>query len=177
LTTTNTFIRSYGLFWRREEVNWSPGAGNAGQFRLLGRKGTHRPTLRVADFRDQRGIYVLLDDYGPYYVGLARQQAIGNRLRSHTRDLHADRWDRFSWFGFRRIKVAKETNGLQKLGAMPSQLVSGTSSTIGDIEALMMVTLGTVERGNAQTMKFKNADRWEQVPLDRVDHWMARVGR
>ena len=30
MATTNTFIRSYGLFWRAEEVTWSPGSGNAG---------------------------------------------------------------------------------------------------------------------------------------------------
>ncbi len=173
--TTKTFIRSYGMFWRREEVQWAPGAGNVGKFRLLGRRHSNRPALQVVDFRDQRGIYVLYDDYGPYYVGLARDQAIGIRLRTHTRDIHRDRWDRFSWFGFRRVLSRTDANGLRLFGSMPDQLLSGTSSTIGDIEALLMLSLGTVERGNEQTMKFKNADRWQQVPIDRVDDWMSRL--
>ncbi len=44
-------INAYGLFWRADEVDWSPGSGNHGQFRLLGRSGVNRPGLRVADFR------------------------------------------------------------------------------------------------------------------------------
>lgn len=175
MANTNTFIRSYGLFWRIEEVEWSPGSGNAGVFRLLGRKNKNQPALQVTDFRDQRGIYVLYDDYGPYYVGLARDRAIGYRLQDHTHDQHAGRWDRFSWFGFRRVLTGTDAEGLQKLGVMPTQLVSGTASTIGDIEALLMLSLGTTERGNAQTMKFKNADRWHQVPLDEVGYWLDRL--
>ena len=58
---------------------------------------------------------------------------------------------------------------------MPTQLVSGTASTIGDIEALLMLSLGTTERGNTQTMKFKNTNRWEQVPLDMVGYWLDRL--
>ncbi len=174
MPTTKTFIRSYGMFWRRDEVNWAPGAGNAGSYRLLGRRSAHQPALQVTDFRPQAGIYVLYDDYGPYYTGLAKT-AIGNRLRDHTRDDHRDRWDRFSWFGFRRVKVATDASGLQVLGEMPDQLVSGTVHTIRDIEALLMMTLGTVERGNAHSMKFTNADRWHQVPLLEVDQWLGKI--
>lgn len=174
MPTTNTFIRSYGMFWRRDEVNWTPGAGNAGAYRLLGRKNSNQPALQVADFRPQAGIYVLYDDYGPYYTGLAKT-AIGNRLRDHTRDEHRDRWDRFSWFGFRRVKSATDRLGLQLLGDIPGQLVSGTTHTIRDIEALLMMSLGTVERGNAHSMKFTNADRWHQIPRHEVDYWLGRL--
>ncbi len=58
------FIHAYGLFWSAHEVTWT----GRGQFRLLGHIGTRRPD--VCDFRPQRGIYILHDDYGPYYVGL-----------------------------------------------------------------------------------------------------------
>lgn len=172
--TTNTFIRSYGMFWRREEVNWSPRITEGGPYRLLGRKNHNQPALQVCDFRNQAGIYVLYDDYGPYYVGLAKT-AIGNRLRDHTRDDHKNCWDRFSWFGFRRVKNATDDNGLQQLGVMPKQLLSGTTNTIRDIEALLMMSLGTIERGNAHTMKFANADRWHQIPLHDADWWLDRI--
>ena len=82
-TRRRGFIRCYGLFWSADEVQWTPGRGQRHAYRLLGRIGQYRGKLEVCDFRTQRGIYVLYDHYGPYYVGLARDQAIGGRLRSH----------------------------------------------------------------------------------------------
>lgn len=175
MPTTRTFIRSYGLFWSREEVNWRPGAGNRGAYRLLGRRNERLPALQLADFRAQQGIYVLYDDYGPYYVGLAAKQAIGNRLREHTRDQHQHSWDRFSWFGFRGVLKATEPDGIQTLGSMPKELLASTSNTIRDVEALLMMTLGTVALGNVQSAKFTNADRWWQVPLDETEKWISRI--
>jgi hypothetical protein len=70
-------IRAYVLFWRRDEINWSPGSGQRDEFQLLGRKGTNRGTIRLADFRKQVGIYVLYGNYGPYYVGLTRRRGLG----------------------------------------------------------------------------------------------------
>jgi hypothetical protein len=32
----------------------------------------------------------------------------------------AGNWDRFSWFGFRRVLKGKDDDGLQKLGKMPT---------------------------------------------------------
>lgn len=169
------FIRSYGLFWRRDEIKWAPGAGNAGQFRLLGRRNVNRPALQVADFRQQRGIYVLFDDYGPYYVGLASERDIGLRLRDHTQDAHAGRWDRFSWFGFRSVLQRRDAAGVQQLGALPKHLLTDTTSTIRDIEALLMMALGTTRTGNVQSMKFRSAEEWTQVPYDDTDYWLARA--
>jgi hypothetical protein len=59
-------IRAYGLLWRAHEADWSPGRGNRVRFRLLGRTGLNRPGLQVADFRDQRGLYVFYGEYGPH---------------------------------------------------------------------------------------------------------------
>jgi hypothetical protein len=66
-------IKSFGLFWRRDEVNWNPGKGVKGGFRLLGRSGENLPGLRVANFREQLGIYILYGNHGPYYVGLTKK--------------------------------------------------------------------------------------------------------
>ncbi|HET6834175.1 MAG TPA: GIY-YIG nuclease family protein [Acidimicrobiales bacterium] len=138
--------------------------------------GTNRPTVRVCDFRSQRGIYVLYDDYGPYYVGLVRDQDIGNRLRSHTRDVHQGRWDRFSWFGFRRVLEGCEPDGIRKLGKVPERLLTQSRSTIGDIEALMIQSLGTQMRGNVQQMRFAAAEQWTQVMRDEVGDYLDKVG-
>ncbi|CAB4955177.1 unannotated protein [freshwater metagenome] len=169
------FIRGYGMFWDRTEVDWAPGAGNADQYRLLGRIGERRPRLQVCDFRAQRSIYVLYDDHGPYYVGLARDQDIGNRLRDHTRNHHSDRWDRFSWFGFRRVLSGQMADGTQRLGIVPARLLANSDHTIGDIEALLIQTLGTYRTGNRQQMRFASAQRWEQVRKDQRGTYLDRV--
>jgi hypothetical protein len=85
-----------GLFWRRDEVDWTPGRGTKGGFRLLGHRGVNKSVLRVTDFCDQLGIYILYGNTGAYYVGLARTGKLGGRLKNHTEDEHKDKWDRFS---------------------------------------------------------------------------------
>lgn len=52
----------------------------------------------------QRGIYVLLSDFKPVYVGKAADRDLGARLQDHLRDRHAGRWDMFSWYGIRDFK-------------------------------------------------------------------------
>ena len=52
---------------------------------------------------EQRGLYVLWGDWRVIYVGRATQQGLGNRLQLHRRWRLAGRWDRFSWYGFRKI--------------------------------------------------------------------------
>lgn len=171
------FIRSYGMFWDRDEVDWSPGSGNARQFRLLGRVGTRSPRLQICDFRSQRGIYVLYDVHGACYVGLARAQDIGNRLRAHTRGHLSGEWDRFSWFGFRRVLTSQKPDGTRRLGTVPDRLLTNSDATIGDIEALLIQALGTYRVGNLQQMRFASAERWQQVREDEVSHYLSRIVR
>jgi hypothetical protein len=170
------FIRCFGLFWSAEEIDWSPGTGNSG-FRMLGRFGSVRPKLQLCDFRAQTGIYVLYDDYGPYYVGLARTSSIGTRLLIHHRDKHAGKWDRFSWFGFRGVSTRRLADGTQKLARMPERLVTPSHWTIADIEALLIQSLGTQHRGNRQEMKFAAAKPWTQLMRHQVDEYVAKVRR
>ena len=70
------FIKNFGQFWRADEVEWYPGRGARGAFRLLGRQGKYLPRVRLADFRYQQGIYILYGNHGPDYTGLT------NRARS-----------------------------------------------------------------------------------------------
>lgn len=156
-------------------MDWSPGAGNGQSFRMLGRIGERRGTVKLTDFREQRGIYVLYDDYGPYYVGLARDQDIGSRLRAHTRNRHKDNWDRFSWFGFRRVLGGTYEDGTQRLGKVPERLLTESRWTIGDIEALMIQALGTQHKGNRMTMRFAAADQWHQVMDHEVVKYLERI--
>ncbi|HEV3155626.1 MAG TPA: GIY-YIG nuclease family protein [Candidatus Baltobacteraceae bacterium] len=167
-------IKAYGLFWRRDEIYWTPGAGNkselSDQFRLLGRRGKNKPGLRVCDFRTQRGIYILYGDLGAHYVGLTRQQDLGKRLKDHTSDEHYDRWDRFSWFGFRSVLGGKDAYGFHKLKQMPKMHLANPSAVIGDIEALLIKAMALRNKSN---MNFTNALKWEQIRLDEIDKFCS----
>ena len=165
-------FRAYGLFWRVDEVDWFPGGGTGKPFRLLGRRGRSSPHLQIADFRRQHGIYILYGNFGPHYVGLARRQSLGARLKQHTRDEHAGKWDRFSWFGFLRVLPSRDERGLQKLGRAPLQRRASVDGMIADVEALLIKSMAL--RNKAQ-MSFAAATEWTQVKRDEVEKLMARL--
>lgn len=164
-------IQSYGLFWRREEVEWNPGKGNH-HFRLLGRQGKNSRTLRLCDFRPQQGIYILYGNTGPHYVGLTRKQGFGKRLKDHLTDQHQDQWDRFSWFGFRSVNNKQDEEGLRTLRAMPSGKYVTPNSLIKDVEALLIHAMSLK---NSAQMNFTRASCWEHVHLDEVNYYLDKV--
>ncbi len=165
------FIKNFGLFWQRDEVEWFPGQG--GQFRLLGRLGAHSPKLQVTDFRYQRGIYILYGNYGAYYVGLTDKQGLGKRLKDHVQDHHDENWDRFSWFGFNQVLKGKDEYGLRKIRDGSGKLQLGASSTvIRDIEALLIRALGG---SNISQTKFSKADKWTQIKRDESEKFLDRI--
>jgi hypothetical protein len=167
-------INAYGLFWRADEVNWR-GKGSGPKFQLLGRAGAKGSKLRLADFRAQSGLYILYSDYGPYYVGLTRDARLGSRLRAHAvRDRHRGKWDRFSWFGFRKVYVKPGHHRLcdlmpLKIGAMKVD----PKNEIGDLEALLIKALGL--QSNLRQEQFKSAEAWIQVKLTDVAAYISRV--
>jgi hypothetical protein len=61
------------------------------------------------------------------------------------------------------------------LSGMPRSLVSGTTHTIRDIEALLMTSLGTTRTGNKQSAKFRNADEWEQIWSVEEKKYLSRI--
>jgi hypothetical protein len=166
-------ITSFGLFWRESEIDWNPGSGNRDSFRLLGRIGANSSTLRICDFRRQEGIYILYDDYGPYYVGLTRALGLGQRLKNHTADRHAGKWDRFSWFGFRSISEKPDKTGVRFLEAGVDQVTSSKYTTIGDLEALLIAAIGA--KSNRSKMKFADAHQWIQIDYDDFDKYLRRL--
>jgi hypothetical protein len=143
---------------------------------MLGRLGSRGPSLQVCDFRLQRGIYVLYDDYGPYYVGLTRVGTLGNRLKQHRTGLHRDRWDRFSWFGFCPVLQGRPyADGTLALGKVRDRLLTDSRWAIRDLEALVIQSLGTQHRGNSLQMRFAQAERWEQVMGHEADRYLGRL--
>jgi len=166
------FIKSFGQFWRSDEVNWNPGKGARGAFRLLGRQGMNRPGLRLADFRHQQGIYILYGNHGPYYVGLTKKQGLGKRLKDHLTDQHAKQWDRFSWFGFCSVLNGTDKYGICKLRGMAGVVVGSPDSVITDVEALLIRAMGL---SNINQSSFSTAQEWLQVKEHEVLHYLDKV--
>lgn len=167
-------VTSYGLFWRRSEIDWTPGAGYKDAFRLLGRVGANRGTIKISDFRRQRGIYILYDEYGPCYVGLTKQRGLGQRLKEHNEDHLANCWDRFSWFGFWPILDDPDKGGVLQLAEAKVDISEDTNTTIGDLEALLIRAIGP--KLNRSKMNFKDAEQWQQIDYDEIETYLARLG-
>ncbi len=123
-------IRNYGLFWRRDSVDWK----RSGQ--LLGR-GVRAKRKGQVDFRDQRGIYALYDDtFRLVYVGQAGRgdRRLFRRLRSHTLSDMSERWSRFSWFGI--VPVDEASAALQN--DWPDEQATNTISILDHLEAILI---------------------------------------
>jgi hypothetical protein len=170
---TSSPIHAFGLFWKVDEINWSPGKGKRGEFRLLGRRGKNAGNLRMCDFRGQRGIYILYGNYGPHYAGLTRKQTLGKRLNDHRHDEHRGKWDRFSWFGFRQVLKATDDQGLQRLKTkMPLHKSIDPHTTIKEMEALLVKAMALRNRADS---KFVAADEWHQVRLVERDKYLLKL--
>lgn len=161
-------ISSYGLFWRADEVDWYPGQGN--DLALYGRRGKNLNTLQMCDFWIQSGIYILYGNLGSYYGGLTKR--LGFRLRHHLSNEHAGNWDRFSWFGFRRVLKGTDKYGLQKLGKLAAAKSVDLASVIKDLEALVLKAMSV---RNANDSHFTAGKKWEQVMLREIDKYFERL--
>lgn len=73
-------VSSFGMFWRRELVEWVRNP------RILGQQ---YGATSVVDFTKQCGVYLLYDGREVIYVGRVHDRGLGMRLSEHT-------WDRLS---------------------------------------------------------------------------------
>jgi len=150
-------VGAYGMFWERDQVNWSPGSGpNAWQ--LLGRVHKNKPSLRACDFRRAQGFYVLFDEFRAIYVGLARgPQGIGARLRSH--DDQRDDWSRFCWFSFDDV-VSSLPDGWSVVKRRDAVRNVSSETVLRECEALLITILGSRDQN---AMRFQGATKWSQL--------------
>jgi hypothetical protein len=150
---TPILIKTYGEFWNPELVNWD------NSWRLLGKRRSDFKGLDVNVY-EERGVYVLYKDYQPVYVGKADKQSIGYRLQLHRQSWRkGPRWDRFSWFGIRGLRVN------DKLRSRNSAFHPTTPELIATLEALLIVAIDP--RLNSRREKFKNAVRLFQSDTDK----------
>ena len=125
-------VKAYGLHWDRNIVDWSPVRGQLW--------GQQNDSARPVDFADQDGIYLLHSWNEIVYVGqtFTRKGEAGlyARLKDHHTDRNnrkSDRWDTFSWFGFK--PVAEGGNLLD------SPLQGDIASVIDVIESMFIEAL------------------------------------
>jgi hypothetical protein len=149
-------IGAYGQFWERNQVDWG-----TYKWRLLGRQGVNTGTLKIADFRSARGVYVLYNELGVYYVGLASEkQGLGGRLKDHLVDKHGSRWTRFSWFSFDSPGVAVPPDGVRQI-KQHNSVKADTPVMIRDLEALLQIAMQPF--ANRSETKFAKGSKWIQV--------------
>ncbi len=87
---TGGIINAFGMFWRREWVDWTTKPN------LM---GVQQEGAKPVDFATQKGVYLLHDGRDVVYVGRMVENRLAVRLCEHTKDRLNGRWDRFSWFG------------------------------------------------------------------------------
>ena len=135
-------VTSLGVLWERDAVTWDP----------LALPGKHLPDAAAAakpgvvDFARQRAVYLLHRDREIIYVGQTVE--LGPRLREHTKSPHLhNRWNRFSWFGFR--KIIPGDAGLCSLGeaTLPSDF--GVDEWMKTVEGILIAALEPRNNGMA----------------------------
>lgn len=160
-------IRAYGENWDPELVDWGSVGGRRGSLR--GDVGPLRKPVSC-DVWDQVGIYVLLAEWKAIYVGkVTSRSQLGSRLRLHLRDDLAGRWDRFSWYGIRRI------NRTGSLAATPQNRIVGPADIIDTLEALSIVVVEPARNRRFETIP--NATLVRQAGAGAPRPLTAHVGR
>jgi hypothetical protein len=168
-------IYAFGLFWQADEIDWFPGRGKRHAFRLLGRQGKYSTTLRMADFREQLGLYILYGNVGPHYAGLTQRQTFGKRLKAHMLDEHKGKWDRFCWFGFRQVLKRRGRDGLHRLRErIPERTSIDPKIAIEEMKALLIKAMALT---NIAETRFANAEQWEQVKRLEADKLLGRAAK
>lgn len=117
-------ISSFGMFWRRDFVDW-----NSSPMLL----GMQQLGAEPVNFYGQMGIYLLYDGREVIYVGRSKDRPIGKRLYEHTADRLSTRWDRFSWFGLLPVSYRG------KLEVLPESYIA--DKIIPALEAILIEAL------------------------------------
>ena len=148
-------IRNYGHLWERKYISW--GRGNVRGHLLGYYDGDHK---RVVDFREQIGIYVLFDaNLAPVYVGQAGNghRKLFDRLKQHETDHLWNRWEHFSWFGFRRANKNRSLSAYDD----SSKIFKATGTQLlNEIEGALITALEP--KLNKQGARWKDVEEYYQ---------------
>jgi len=155
-------IRNFGHLWERRFIYWGRG-NNKGHL-----YGYRTPTDEGADFRDQIGIYILFDkSYLPVYVGQTGggAQRLFLRLRQHQRDHLWNRWEYFSWFGFRRVNPS--SSKLSEHDKPDKSFKAKGAVLLNEVEAALLVALEP--KLNKQGPRWSDVEEFFQYVEDELE--------
>lgn len=126
-------VTSFGIYWERD-AEWSP-------TKLYGEHlpdPINKKKRGVVNFAEQDAVYLLHRDREIVYVGqtVGPTAGLAERLRAHTRSptLHS-RWNRFSWFGFRKVD---HDSVPPQLGEATLPKSFGVADLVSTIEAVLI---------------------------------------
>jgi HB1, ASXL, restriction endonuclease HTH domain len=117
-------IQALGMYWQRDLVIWRANP------KIYGKQQANSEPI---DFCEQRGVYILYDHHTVVYAGRSVDRPLGQRLFEHTKDRIGGRWNRFSWFGLRRVT---DDGGLVEPEVSPN-----FQALINSFEALLIEAL------------------------------------
>jgi hypothetical protein len=152
-------ILNLGARWKASDVYWGSASANG---QLLGVK---RTALRgpYVNFGDQTAVYILYANFTPIYVGQANKSLYSRLKLHHLHDDLAGRWDRFSWFGFRRVVGGNNP----KLSKPDVNFGVSTNQLLDHLEAMMIHAFEPALNG--QEGRFgKTVTRYKQIRDDRL---------
>ena len=154
-------IKNFGFLWERKYIHrgWG-GDGNAGHLKGFSGKSS-------VDFREQIGVYVLYDrNQSIVYVGQAGNgnASLFTRLRNHMDGPLWNRWEYFSWIGFRDVNANGSLSDKQSVDSG----VSGFkySDALNEIEGILIEIIEP--KLNKQGGKLKGATEYFQYIDEKV---------
>ena len=165
------FLRHYGVRWVREDAQLRRGF-------MLGRPASP-PRNQICNFWPAGGIYVLLCDTRPIYVGIGGK--IGSRLVKHASEPRlCTEWDHFSWFSTEELDQLEVVDSVVLKQARPP--VGGGDKggretrpvrvwwTWSDIEVLFYLAVPTVRpfQSRPDFGTIPVPVRWMQAPSQEV---------
>jgi len=155
-------IKNYGFLWERKYVfRGTGGDGNSGHL------NGWAPSKPTADFREQIGVYVLYDrNQTIVYIGQAGNgnATLFSRLKNHMDGALWNRWEYFTWVGFRDVNTGGALSNVQNVDST----VSGFkySDALNEIEGILIEVIEP--KLNKQSGKLKGAVEYFQEVDDRT---------
>jgi hypothetical protein len=128
------------------------------------------PTVVREFIRGRNGVYALYKRDRLYYVGLARN--LRSRLRGHTRDRHAGKWDRFSIYLTENDEHLKELESLILRIAEPrGNRVTGKFIASEDLRRRFRRRLK-----ESWSLKFEEMTSWSEPERGKPQRNLRRAG-
>ncbi len=146
-------IKSYGEFWNPYLTDWAS-QNLEGKAKLeVVRRGKRVRQMHEINFWDAKGIYVLINDFKPVYVG--KSDHLGRRIADHLVDRFAGRWDMFSWYSVCRANTTSGTT------SQPDNRRLSMDTIIQTLEALGILIADPAL--NRKRESIPDATEYEQV--------------